>query len=335
MTARVLVTDYAWPTLAAEEAVLGELGASLVVAPTGEEAELARLAPDVDAILTCWKRVGPAVLDAAPRCRIVSRYGVGLDNIAVDHATRLGIVVTNVPDYCAEEVSDHAMALLLACARKVAAFAAATRRGQWDNRAAGPIPRLRGKTLGLLGFGRNARALVPKALGFGLTVLAHDPLVAPEAMAALATRAVPLETLLRQSDFVSVHVPLVPETRGLLGVRTLRLMKPTAILVNTSRGPIVDEAALHRAITEGWIAGAGLDVLAEEPPRPDHPLLALDQVVITPHAAFYSEASIEELARKAAERVAQVLRGEVPACVVNPEVLARPDCRLRSPRGSA
>lgn len=332
MTARVLVTDYAWPTLAAEEAVLGAVGAELVVARTGEEAELVGLAPGVDAILTCWKRVGPAVLDAAPRCRIVSRYGVGLDNIAVDHATRLGMVVTNVPDYCAEEVSDHAMALLLACARKIAAFAAATRRGAWDNRAAGPIPRLRGKTLGLVGYGRNARAVVPKALGFGLTVLAHDPLLPEDAIRPPVRRVPDLESLLRASDFVSIHVPLVPETRGLLGLHTLRLMKPTAILVNTSRGPIVDEAALHRAVTEGWIAGAGLDVLAEEPPPPGHPLLGLDQVVITPHAAFYSEASVEELARKAAERVAHVLRGEVPPCVVNPEVLARPECRLRAPR---
>lgn len=331
MAFQVLVTDYAWPSLATEARVLAEVGAGLIVAETGEEAELARLAPAADAILTTWKRVGPAVLDAAPRCRIVSRYGVGVDNIAVDHATSLGIVVTNVPDYCAEEVSDHAMALLLACARRVVTFATATRRGVWDVRAGRPIPRLRGQTLGLVGFGRNARALAPKAAGFGLRILAYDPWVPADAVAPFGTLVADLETLLRESDYVSLHAPLTPETRGLIDARTLRLMKPTAYLINTARGPIVDEAALHRALTEGWIAGAGLDVLATEPAEAGHPLLALENAIVTPHAAFYSEASIEELTRKAAERVVAVLRGELPPCIVNPAVVQRPGCRLLLP----
>ena len=331
MAFQVLVTDYAWPSLAIEARVLGEVDAGLIVAETGEEPELVRLAPAADAILTTWKRVGPAVLDAAPRCRIVSRYGVGVDNIAVDHATSLGIVVTNVPDYCCEEVSDHAMALLLACARRVVTFATATRRGVWDVRAGRPIPRLRGQTLGLVGFGRNARALAPKAAGFGLRILAYDPWVPPAAVAPFGTMVSDLETLLRESDYVSVHVPLTAETRGLVNARTLRLMKPTAYLINTARGPIVDEPALCRALVEGWIAGAGLDVLGDEPPDPANPLLALENVIVTPHAAFYSEASIAELTRKAAERVAQVLRGETPCCVLNPGVLQRPDCRVLLP----
>jgi D-3-phosphoglycerate dehydrogenase len=331
MAFQVLVTDYAWPSLAIEARVLGEIGAGLIVAETGEEPELVRLAPAADAILTNWKRVGPAVLDAAPRCRIVSRYGVGVDNIAVDHATSLGIVVTNVPDYCCEEVSDHAMALLLACARRVVAFAVATRRGVWDVRAGRPIPRLRGQTLGLVGFGRNARALAPKAAGFGLRILAYDPWVPPAAVAPFGTMVSDLETLLRESDYVSVHVPLTAETRGLVNARTLRVMKPTAYLINTARGPIVDEPALCRALVEGWIAGAGLDVLGDEPPDPANPLLALENVIVTPHAAFYSETSIEELARKAAERVAQVLRGETPCSVLNPGVLQRSDCRILLP----
>lgn len=335
MAFTVLVTDYAWPSLDVERRVLETAGATPLAAETGEEAELVGLAPSADAILTNWKRVGPAVLDAARRCRIVSRYGVGVDNIAVDHATRLGIPVTNVPDYCCEEVSDHAMALLLACARRVVSFATATRRGVWDVRAGRPIPRLRGQTLGLVGFGRNARALAPKALGFGLRILAYDPWVGPEVVAPFGTMTPDLETLLGESDYVSIHVPLTPETRGLIGAATLRLMKPTAYLINTARGPIVDEAALGRALAEGWIAGAGLDVLEQEPPAPGHPLLALENVVVTPHAAFYSETSVEELARKAAERVAQALRGEVPASVLNPEVLRRPDCRLGPARGPA
>jgi len=327
---KVMITDYAWPSLDIERRLLGAVGAQLMVATSGEEAEFLQLAPESDAILTNWKKVTPAVLDAAPRCRIVSRYGVGVDNIAVERATQLGIPVTNVPDYCFEEVSDHAMALLLACARRVVMFANATRRGQWDVKSGRPIPRLRGQTLGLIGFGRNARALAGKALGFGLKIVAHDPWVSAEAVAPFGKLVNDLETLLRESDYVSVHVPLVEATRGLINAHALRQMKPTAYLINTSRGPVVDEAALHQALTEKWIAGAGLDVLVQEPGAPaTNPLFSLDNVIITPHAAFYSEAAIEELEQKAAERVLQALRGETPINIVNPAVTNQPNYRLR------
>src|SRR5262245_18017005 len=208
MPYKVLIADYAWPSLDIERGVLAAVGAEPLVADSGDEAELVALAPAADAILTNWKKVTPAVLDAAPRCRIVSRYGVGVDNIAVEHATRLGIPVTNVPDYCFEEVSDHAMALLLACARRVVMFANATRRGPWDVKSARPIPRLRGQMLGLIGFGRNARALAGKALGFGLKIVAYDPWVSAEAVAPYGKLVNDLDALLRESDYVSVHVPL-------------------------------------------------------------------------------------------------------------------------------
>ncbi len=325
----MLITDYAWPTLEIERDILEAAGAQMIVAETGEEAELVRLAPPVDAILTNWKRVTPAVLDAAPRCRIVSRYGVGLDNIAVDHATNLGILVTNVPDFCVDEVSDHTMALLLACARSIVKFARATHDGVWDLHVGKPLPRLRGQTLGLIGFGNLARAVVPKALGFGLEIIAYTPRIAQDALAPFGTATNDLDLLLRESDYVSLHVPLTSQTRGMIDRGVLRRMKPSAFLINTARGAVSDEAALLEALTNGWIAGAGLDVLAQEPADPSNPLLLLPNVIVTPHAAFYSEPAIAELEQKAAERVVQALHGHVPANVVNPAVIAQANFRLR------
>jgi D-3-phosphoglycerate dehydrogenase len=328
----VLVTDYAWPSLEPERAIFGALGAELLVAETGDEEELIGLAPRADAILTNWKPVTPAVLDAAPRCRVVSRYGIGLDNIAVERATELGIPVTNVPDFCLDEVSDHALALLLACARRIVPFARATRDGAWRQPPADrPLPRLRGQTLGLVGYGQIARALVPKALGLGLRVMAYTPRLPADALAPFGTATNDLGALLRAADYVSLHVPVTAETRGMIDAGALRRMKPTAYLINTSRGALVDERALHRALAEGWIAGAALDVLAHEPPDPADPLLVLDNVIATPHVAFSSAASIDDLQRRAAGHVAQALRGETPDHVVNPAVLRQPNYRGRAP----
>ncbi len=327
-TYRVLITDYAWPSLDVERAVLAPVDAELLVAETGAAEELVALAPQADAILTCWKQVPPAALDAAEKCVVVSRYGIGLDNIPVDHATALGMVVTNVPDFCLEEVSDHVMALLLASARQLFPLSAATRQGRWERTTPQPIPRLRSKTLGLIGYGNIARALVPKALGFGMRILAYTPRLPDDALAPFGEATNDLTRLLREADYVSIHAPLTEETRGLLDAQALRLMKPTAVLINTARGAIVDEDALLQALREGWIAGAALDVLSQEPPPPDHPLLALENVIVTPHAAFYSETAIEELARKAAQNVVQVLQGRVPASIVNPEVLEQGNCRM-------
>jgi D-3-phosphoglycerate dehydrogenase / 2-oxoglutarate reductase len=316
---KVLVTDYAWPSLDIEREILREVDAELVVAETGESDELVALAAATDAILTNWKRVPTEALDGADRCLVVSRYGVGLDNIPVDRATELGILVVNVPDFCFDEVSDHAMALMLGCARRVVKFARATRAGEWNIAPGRPLPRLAEQKVGLIGFGNIARALVPKARGFGLRVLAWSPSLAPGAHPDVEV-ARDLDQLLAESDYVSIHAPATPATAGLIGERELRLMKSTAFLVNTSRGALVDEEALARALREGWIAGAALDVLRQEPPPPNHPLLGLDNVVVTPHAAFYSESAIAELQTKAAANVASVLTGRLPTTVVNPAV---------------
>ena len=324
----ILVTDYAWPNLEIERQLLATVGGALLVAKTGSAEEIARLAPQADAILTCWAQVPASALEAATRCRLVSRYGIGLDNIPVQRATELGILVTNVPDFCLEEVSDHAMALLLAAARQIVPQAAASRAGRWQRETGQTIPRLRGQTLGLIGYGNSARALVPKAAGFGLNVLAHTPRLAAGRLANGVEVVASLADLLARADYISIHAPLTDETRGLIDEKTLRKMKPNCVLINTSRGAIIDESALVRALTEGWIAGAGLDVLVQEPPAPEHPLLALSNVIVTPHAAFYSEASIAELQQKAAKNVVDVLMGQEPVHIVNREVLGRENCRF-------
>jgi D-3-phosphoglycerate dehydrogenase len=331
----VLVTDYAWPTLDIERAILDEVGAELVVAESGEPEELIALAAGTDAILINWRQLPPEALDAAPGCLIVARYGVGVDNIPVDRATELGILVANVPDFCVEEVSDHALALLLACARRIVTFARSTRDGSWDLLGLGRgLPRLRGQRLGLIGFGNTARALVPKAQGLGLEITAYTPRLPSRRDQSTGVELTDdLAHVLSSSDYVSLHAPATVETRGLVGEGALRAMKPGAYLINTSRGALIDERALERAVREGWIAGAALDVLDEEPARAGHPLLALDNVIVTPHAAFYSEPAIAELATKAARNVACALLGEPPATVVNPAVLHLPAYRLASGPG--
>jgi D-3-phosphoglycerate dehydrogenase len=328
MSFRVLITDYAWPNLDIERAILDEVGAEIVVAPTGSAEEIIALAADVNAILACWKQVPTAALDAAPRCCIVSRYGIGLDNIPVDHATQLGIVVTNVPDFCLDEVAEHTLALIMACGRRIVPHVAATRQGIWNQQLAPGMPRLRGQTLGLVGYGNIAQAVAQRARALGMEIIAYTPRLAPDALAPWGRATNDLNELLAVADYVSLHLPLTPATRGLIDANALRRMKPTAYLINTSRGAIVDENALLAALDQGQIAGAALDVMSSEPPAPDHPLLRHERVIATPHVAFYSEAAIVDLATKAARHVAQALRGEVPDRVVNPAVLTQENCRL-------
>ncbi len=318
---KVLITDYAWPSLAIERSVLEPAGIELVVAERGDEDELAALAAEVDAILSCWKPLTSAVLDRAERCLLISKFGTGLDNIAVDHATRLGIIVSNVPDFCLDEVSDHAMALLLACARRVVPFVEETRRGEWNPRNAHSLRRVRGKTLGVVGYGGIARALIPKARAFGMEVVVYTPRIEPGRIEDGVAATNDLHHMLAAADFVSIHAPATPETHHLIDRAALAAMKPGAWLINTSRGALVDEAALIEALQEGRIAGAALDVLEKEPPDEDNPLLSMPNVLTTPHAAFSSREALEDLQRKAATRVVEVVRGEVPGYIVNPEVL--------------
>ena len=333
MAYKVLVTDYVWPSVEPERAVLAQIGAELVVAPDGSENTLAGLAGDVDGILTCFAQVTENVLRAAGKCVVVGRYGVGVDNIAVETATELGMAVTYVPDYCVEEVSDHVMGLLLTWNRRVAYFDRLVKTSGWGSLSLTmPIMRLRGKKLGIVGFGRIGQAVCRKALAFGFEVLASDPFVPAETAAQLGGKMVDMPTLLKESDFVTLHSPLIPETRSMIGAEELRLMKPNAFLINCARGPLIDEDALYEALTNDRIGGAGLDVLVDAHPAPDHPLLGLENAIITPHVAFFSEEAVLELEERAAGEVAAVLQGRMPENLVNRDVLTHPNPRHQLPR---
>ena len=324
---RVLVTDYAWESLEPEREVLSKIRADLLVAPSGQEEKLVEMARDVVGILTCWAKVTPKVIKAAKRCQVIARYGIGVDNIAVEEATQAGIIVTNVSSYCVDEVSDHAMGLLLSCARKVSFYDRTIKQGQWNLQAGNKMFRLRGKTLGLIGFGKIGRAMVPKAKAFGLRVMVFDPYISEKDARKWGVVFTSLDELLRDADFISLHVPLTESTHKLLGEEAFRKMKNTAYVINTSRGAVVDTEALLRAVSENWIAGAGLDVLPQEPPDTNDPVLSHEKIVLTPHAAFSSVESILELQRTAASQVACVLQGKKPEYIVNPEVLDTPALR--------
>jgi D-3-phosphoglycerate dehydrogenase len=320
----VLVTDYTWPNTSVEEEVLKAANARLLVAQVGDENELLSLVPQADAILTCFKKVSAAVVRAGEKLQVIGRYGIGVDNIGVDEATRLGIPVTNVPAYCLDEVAEHALALMLACARNIPHYNQAIRVDDWALNAQRPLFRVRGKVLGIVGFGKIGQTLAVKAASLGLKVVAYSPRPDVDAAQRLNVELVSLDDLLKQADFVSLHVPMKPATRHLINAERLRQMKPTAFLINTARGGLIDHDALLQALQDGWIAGAGLDVFDPEHLEADHPLFALPNVIATPHVAFYSEESLAELQTKAAANVVAILTGRRPESVVNPEVLMLP-----------
>ncbi len=317
----VLVTDYTWPNTAVEEAVLKAANARLLIAQVGDEKELLSLVPQADAILTCFKKVSAAVVRAGEKLQVIGRYGIGVDNIAVDEATRLGIPVTNVPSYCLDEVAEHALALMLTCARNISHYDQAIRVHDWALNKQRPLFRIHGKTLGIIGFGKIGQMLAAKASGLGLKIIAHSPHVDLPVAEALHVDLVSLDELLSQSDFVSLHIPMKAETRRLMNVQRLRQMKPTAFLINTARGGLIDHEALLQALRDGWIAGAGLDVFESEPLDAQHLLFSQPNLIATPHVAFYSEESLAELQTKAAENVAAILIGRRPMALVNPDVL--------------
>ena len=331
MTRRVLVTDYVWPSVEPERAVLARAGAELVVAPDGDEETLVSLAGDVDGILTCFAKVTDNVVRAAEKCVAIGRYGVGVDNIAVDTATELGMVVTYVPDYCVDEVADHVLAMLLAWNRRVVLFDRATKTKGWGSEGLGMrIMRLRGKTMGVVGFGRIGRAVGQRAQALGMSVLAYDPFLSEEAVAEAGARRAELPELLAESDFVSLHTPLIDQTRDLIGKEQLGLMKGDAFLINCARGGLIDEGALYDALTEGQIAGAGADVLVDLDPPLDHRLIQLENMIVTPHTAFFSQEAVLELEERAAGEVASVFEGRMPDNVVNPAVLKQPNLRAKA-----
>jgi D-3-phosphoglycerate dehydrogenase len=272
------------------------------------------------AVMVTVSPVTAEILDRMPRCRVIGRVGTGVDAIDLDAATQRGIYVTNVADYSIDEVSTQTLALLLAHVRRLPQYLALVKRGTWDSVGAGPIRRLRGMTLGVLGFGRIGQATVRKAVGLGLNVIVHDVFPAPEAVRAAGAEPVGWPDLLERSDYLTLHIPLTEETRGIIGADALAAMKPGAVLINTARGGLVDEPALADAVRSGALGGALLDVLGQEPPPVDNPLLGNDRIWITPHTAWYSLEAQRDVALRAAEDVHRVLSGHVPRSPVNAPV---------------
>jgi D-3-phosphoglycerate dehydrogenase len=312
----VAVSDTIFPNLDLARDVLSRIDADLELASEPTPEAILQVAARADALLVTYARITGEMIRQMTRCRIISRFGIGVDNVDLAAATSAGIVVTKVPDYCLDEVSDHTMALLLALVRKIPFSNRQVHAGTWAMRAVVPIRRLRGSVLGLVGFGRIPQLVAPKAQSFGLRVVAYDPHVPPAVFSGAGVESVGFSELLSLSDYVSVHTPLLPETRGLFATDTFRQMKPTAYLINTARGPIVDDAALAQALDAGQLAGAALDVLPQEPPV-NSPLLGRDNVILTPHTSFYSEESLADLQTRAAEEVVRVLNGEAARNPVN------------------
>jgi D-3-phosphoglycerate dehydrogenase len=316
---KVVIIDCDHGSIEEERAVLSQLEADVDFAQiSGEEAILARCR-DADGIILQYAPLPRKMLEALPRCKVLSRYGVGVDTIDVETATDLGIIVANVPDYCMEEVSDHTLALFLCLVRKVMSLERSIRLGTWDFRIAVPIHRLKGMTYGIVGCGRIGREVAKRVGAFGLRVIGYDPYINE----VEGIELVSFEKLLAQSDFISIHCSLTESTHHLLGRDQFRIMERKPIVLNISRGAVVDEAALIEALEREWISGAGLDVLETEPPDTKNPLLRRDNVILTPHIGYYSEESKSEMKRRTAENVFNVLTGKLPRSVVNKEVVGK------------
>jgi len=313
----IAITDSPFPSLDPAKKALARLDPEYRMAKSPSADDILAVARDADAVLVTFARLPGQLLRQLTRCKAIGRFGLGVDNIDLTAAKELGIAVNYVPDYCLREVSDHAMAFLLALARKVTFANKLVQSGRWDVAPLAPMRRLEGQVLGLVGFGNIPRALAPKAKSFGLQVLTYDPYVDQDALTAMGVESVSFDDLLARSDFISVHAPLQPATRGLMNAKAFAKMKKGAFLINTARGPLVDEAALIAALDSGHLGGAALDVVATEPLARDSPLIGRDNVILTPHTAYYSVEALEELQTKCASDLARVLSGEKAIYPIN------------------
>jgi len=294
------------------------------------ENEIITAAKDADALITqaSYQAITKKVLSSLKNCKLITSVGIGYENLDVNAATELGIMAANVPDANIEDVSDHTMGLILSCTRRIVQLNDAVKKGLWTS-VASPhmigeiwphLSRLRGQTLGLIAFGRIPRALVPKAKGFGLRIIVCDPYLSSDIVRKFDVEQVDMDQLLTESDIVSIHTPLTPETKHILGLKQLKKMKPTACLINTARGGVVDPKALYTALTKGYIAMAAFDVTEPEPIPADSPLLKLDNFIVTAHSAGLSPQSLTEMQRRPGDEIIRVVKGQWPVGLVNPEV---------------
>ncbi len=324
---KVVITDCDHGSIEEEKKEFGRIGAELILAQVKEEEDLIRACKDADGLINQYALLTRRVLERLPNCKVVSRYGVGVDPVDLKAATDLGIIVANVPDYCMDEVSNQAIAMILTLIRKTAFFDRKVKSNQWEFRQGMPIDRIQGKMLGLIGCGRIGLEVAKRFSAFGVKVLAFDPYIQRVGEGIELTD---LDTILRRSNFISIHCPLNDSTRHLIGEKEFQKMEKRPFLVNTSRGPIIGEKALIKALDEGHISGAGLDVLETEPPDSGNPMLKMENVIFSPHVGFYSEESISELKQRTAKNVADVLKGRKPRSVVNREVMSKTRASISS-----
>ena len=325
---KVVITDYDFGDVDVEKGILEAAGAEVIALQAKAQEDLFDIAPDCAAMINQYARIGKETIMRMQKCEVIARYGVGVDIVDVETATGQGILVTNVQDYCTEEVADHAIALWLTLARKLPEYDRATHAGVWQWQSGKPVYRLRGRTMGVVSLGKIGQAIAARAQAFGVKLIAYDPFLPTEVAAKLDVELVGKSELIARSDYILMQAPMTPDTHHFLSDAEFAAMKPGAILVNTGRGPTVDNAALYRALTDGTLAAAGLDDPEEEPAKraswnpDDNPLFTLPNVLVTPHAAYYSEESIRAARVTAATQVAKVLTGQKPDYTVNAEALA-------------
>ncbi|WP_093051337.1 C-terminal binding protein [Salipaludibacillus aurantiacus] len=324
---KVVVTDFEYDTFLPEKEVFDNLGIELTFEQCKTERDVIDKCKDADALLNQYAPITKEVIDQLDQCKVISRYGIGVNTVDIEAANEKGIVVGNVTDYCLDEVSDHAMALLLSCVRKTVLLNNRVKEGIWNFNEAAPIFRIRGTTLGLIGFGNIPQTLAKKAQAFGLNVIAYDPFVSPAIAEELNVNLASLEDVCEASDYISIHLPLNKKTEKMISYPEFNKMKQTSFIINTARGGVIDETALIEALQEGKIAGAGLDVLEKEPIEKSNPLLSMDNVILNPHAAFYSQEAEAELKRKAAQNITDVLSGYFPTYMVNSELKDKLDLK--------
>lgn len=312
--ARVLITDHPWPKLDLESRLLGDRGVQIIDAPVDDEETLAKLAGDVDVIATCWAQVTRRVIESAPTCKLVARLGIGLDNIDIPAASEHGMLVTNVPDYCVEEVADHTLGLILALTRNIGFFHVRTKQGEYALENGPAMRRLSKLRLGLVGFGRIGQSVYRRASGFGFEIVATSSSNDPR---GTDCEMLSLDEVISTSDILSLHAPLTDATHHLMDHNRLQSMKRGAILINTSRGGLIDADALNASIQDGHLAGAGLDVFEPEPPNLADELYKDERVIITPHAAFVSQEAVHDLRERVCEQILAVIAGDMPTNVVN------------------
>ena len=324
---KVVITDYDFGDVDIERGILEAAGAQVVALQSKSEDDLLEAAADCAAMINQYARVGAKTIGAMQKCEVIARYGVGVDIVDVETATQRGILVTNVLDYCTEEVADHAIAMWMTLARKLPDYDRATHNGIWRWQSGQPVNRLRGRTMGVVSFGKIGQAIAARAQVFGVNVIAFDPFLPADVAAQHGAVLVSKADLLARSDYILMQAPMTPETKHFLSDAEFAAMKPGGILVNTGRGPTVDNKALYRALTDGHLASAGLDDPEEEPAKraswsPDDNLIfTLPNVLVTPHAAYYSEESIMAARVGAATQVAKVLTGVAPDYPVNAKAL--------------